>query len=78
MLVEDVIDVIVVFDELFEFDCMVLNCFVGVVILFLIVFVIGMVMWVWWEIGCSLWWLLVIGILGIVVLVGSFVVNRFY
>lgn len=32
----------------------------------------------WWETGRSLWWPLAIGILGIAVLVGSFVANRFY
>lgn len=77
-LVEDVIDAIAVLDESPEFDRTALNRFVGAAIPLLTAPVIGMAMRAWWETGRSLWWPLAIGILGIAVLVGSFVANRFY
>jgi type VII secretion integral membrane protein EccD len=74
-LVEDVIDAIAVLDESPEFDRAALNRFIGVAIPILTLPVTAVAMRAWWLTGRSLFWPLAIGLVGIAVLVGSFVAD---
>jgi len=77
-LVEDVIDAIAVLDESPEFDRRALDRFIAVAIPILTVPITVVAMWAWWATGRSLFWPLAIGVVGIAVLVASFVAHRFY
>ncbi len=77
-LVEDVIDAIAVLDESPEFDRTALDRFIGVAIPALALPITVVAMLAWWATGRSWFWPLAIGIVGISVLVGSFVAKRFY
>lgn len=77
-LVEDVIDAIAVLDESPEFDRSALNRFVGLTIPVLAAVLSVLVLMSWSRTGHSWWWTLALGLLGVGVLVGSFVArNRF-
>jgi type VII secretion integral membrane protein EccD len=77
-LVEDVIDAIAVLDESPEFDRTALNRFVGVAIPVVTVVVTVVAALAWWHTGRHPWWPLALGIGGMVVLVGSWLANKFY
>ncbi|OBK53893.1 type VII secretion integral membrane protein EccD [Mycobacterium kubicae] len=77
-LVEDVIDAIAVLDESPEFDRAALNRFVGIAIPVLAFPLTAVAMRAWWSTGRSVFWPIAIAVLGIAVLVGSFVAKRFY
>ncbi len=77
-LVEDVIDAIAVLDESPEFDRAALNRFIGVAIPVLILPITAIAMRAWWATGRSPFWPLAIGLVGIAVLIASFVAKRFY
>ncbi len=77
-LVEDVIDAIAVLDESPEFDRAALNRFIAVAIPIVTLPLTVTAMWAWWATGRTPFWPLAIGIVGIAVLVGSFVAQRFY
>jgi type VII secretion integral membrane protein EccD len=77
-LVEDVIDAIAVLDESPEFDRSALNRFIAVSIPLLAVPITAVAMRAWWDTGRSPFWPMAVGILGILVLAGSFVANRMY
>ncbi|TQR82242.1 type VII secretion integral membrane protein EccD [Mycobacterium hodleri] len=77
-LVEDVIDAIAVLDESPEFDRGALNRFVGLAIPILAAVLSVLVLMSWSRTGHSWWWTLALGLLGVGLLVGSFVArNRF-
>lgn len=77
-LVEDVIDAIAVLNESPEFNRTALNRFIVVALPVLTMTVTGIAVWAWWETGRSFVWPLVIGLLGVAMLAGSFVAIRFY
>ncbi|WP_238305224.1 MULTISPECIES: type VII secretion integral membrane protein EccD [Mycobacterium] len=77
-LVEDVIDAIAVLDESPEFDRPAVDRFIGVAIPILAVPITLAAMRAWWLTGRSWYWALALGLVGIAVLAGSFVANRFY
>lgn len=77
-LVEDVIDAIAVLDESPEFDRRALERFIAVAIPVLTLPITAIAVWSWWATGRSLFWPLAIGLVGIAVLVASFVAHRFY
>lgn len=77
-LVEDVIDAIAVLDESPEFDRAALNRFVGVAIPVLALPITAIALRAWWSTGRSILWPTAIAVLGVIVLVGSYVAQRFY
>ncbi len=77
-LVEDVIDAIAVLDESPEFDQSALYRFVAVALPVLTLPITAVAMRAWWDSGRSPFWPVVVGLMGIGVLVGSFVANRLY
>jgi type VII secretion integral membrane protein EccD len=77
-LVEDVIDAIAVLNESPEFDRSALERFIGVAVPALTVPITAVSIWAWWVTGRSPFWLVVLGVLGILALVSSFVAERFY
>lgn len=77
-LVEDVIDAIAVLDESPEFDRSALNRFVGLAIPLVTLVIAGASMRAWSETGHGWWWTLALGLVGLGVLVGSFVAKNRY
>ncbi|MDX1889346.1 type VII secretion integral membrane protein EccD [Mycolicibacterium sp. 050158] len=77
-LVEDVIDAIAVLDESPEFDRTALNRFVGLTIPIVAAAVAGLSVLSWSQTGHSWWWTLALGVLGVGLLIGSFVAKNRY
>lgn len=77
-LVEDVIDAIAVLDESPEFDRTAMDRFIAVAIPVLTFPVTAIALRAWWATGRSLFWPLAIAIVGIAVLIASFVAKKFY
>ncbi|MET0455611.1 MAG: type VII secretion integral membrane protein EccD [Mycobacterium sp.] len=77
-LVEDVIDAIAVLDESPEFDRTALNRFVGLVVPVVAALVTGVSLLSWSHTGRGWWWTLAVGVLGVGLLVGSFVAKNRY
>lgn len=70
-LVEDVIDAIAVLDESPEFDRSALDRFVALAIPVVTFTTAGVALWVWTNSAHGWWWAVALGVLGLVVLVGS-------
>ncbi len=77
-IVEDVIDAIAVLDESPEFDRTALYRFVAVALPALTLPITAAAMRAWWDTGRNPFWPLAVGLIGVGVLVGSVVANRFY
>ena len=77
-LVEDVIDAIAVLDESPEFDRTALNRFVGLVVPVVAAMVTGVAMLSWARTGHAWWWTLAVGLVGVGLLIGSFVAKNRY
>lgn len=77
-LVEDVIDAIAVLDESPQFDRTALNRFVAVSIPLVMLALTTLATLRWWDTGRSWPWLLTMGVLGAVVLLGSWVTTKVY
>jgi type VII secretion integral membrane protein EccD len=77
-LVEDVIDAIAVLDESPEFDRTAVDRFIAVAIPVLTLPIVALAIRAWWVTGRSWYWPVAIGLVGVLVLVSSFVAKRFY
>ncbi|MDR3663301.1 MAG: type VII secretion integral membrane protein EccD [Mycobacterium sp.] len=77
-LVEDVIDAIAVLEESPEFDAHALKRLVGLAIPVVTLVTAGVALWSWSQSGHGWWWLAGLGLLGLLVLAGSFVAKSRY
>lgn len=77
-LVEDVIDAIAVLDESPQFNRAALNRFIAVAIPLVAVALTTLATLRWWDTGRSWPWMAAMGVLGVLVLVGSWVTAKVY
>jgi type VII secretion integral membrane protein EccD len=77
-LVEDVIDAMAVLEESPEFDRKALNHLVGLAIPVAALAITWASLWTWSKAGHGWWWLLVLGVLGLLVFGASFVAKNRY
>jgi type VII secretion integral membrane protein EccD len=77
-LVEDVIDAIAVLDESPQFNRPALNRFIAVTIPLVVVVLTTLATLGWWDTGRSWRWMVAMGVLGVLVLVGSWVTAKIY